>query len=205
MRGEPVKPETRARAIELMKAGVGRNAIARELEISGGSVTRIARDAGHEFDWAQTEIATRAANIQNDELRSRLAKVALLRAIDAAEAMDSPHTLVHYQPKTKREPGGWKTHILDEPTPSDKRNYATIFGIMVSKASELARQSAAAGDAGAISIIEGLSSSLAAVADRLRDDAESDPTAPPSVDSREALIAQYAADVEQETGADDVE
>ena len=68
-----------------MKDGWGRNRIARELGISGSSVTKIAADAGHVFDATQTEVAVRAAQIDNAKMREQLAKVALLRAMDAAD------------------------------------------------------------------------------------------------------------------------
>lgn len=201
MRGELVKPETRARAVELMGEGLGRNAIARELSISGGSVTRIAQDVGHVFDWKMTEIAVRAAEISNNELRERLAQVTLIRALDALDAMDAPHKLVHYQPKTKRDPGGWKSTVLDEPTPSDKRNYATIAGILITKNAELTRASSAAGDAGAISLVEGMAAGLQRLAERYRDDPDSDPTTPPAMDSRESLLAEYS-DAENDADPD---
>ena len=195
MPGEPVKAETRARAIELMREGWGRNRIARELGISGGSVTRIAADAGHAFDWRQTEIATRAQQISNAELRERLAQIALLRALDAADAMDAPAEMYHYQPATEHDDGGWKSKTLDAPTFSDQRNLATIFGIMTSKAAELSRASSAAGDAGAISFVETLAAGMQAAAEAMKaagDDPATDPTIEPTNVSKESLLAEYA-------------
>lgn len=192
MPGSPVKAETRARAVELMEQGWGRNRIARELKISGGTVTRIATDAGHVFDSMQTEIATRAAQIDNAKMREQLAKIALLRAMDAADAMDAPAEMVHYQPSTEHETGGWKTKVIDQPTFSDQRNLATIFGIMVSKAAELSKANAAAGDAGTISFVESLAEQMKAAAALARAGDDTDPTVEPSDVSKESLLAEYA-------------
>src|SRR5690606_7109845 len=57
--GRPVEADVRARAIELIQAGMPRNAIARELQIAPSSVSTIARDEGLTFDRAtQTASAT---------------------------------------------------------------------------------------------------------------------------------------------------
>lgn len=199
---KPVNTETQARAVELMREGKGRNAIARELKISAGAVSRIARDAGHMFDWSQTEIATRAAQIENASLRESLAKIALLRALDAADAMDAPVQLIHYQAATEHETGGWKTKIIDEPTAGDKRNHATIFGIMVSKAQELTRASSAAGDAGAVSFLESMAHLLHKAAGDISEGEDGDPTVVPENVSKDDLLAEYA-DVPLDAELDD--
>lgn len=191
-RGRPVDDETRARAVELMHEGWGRNRIARELGVSGAVVTGIADAAGHVFDWRQTEVATAAAKIENAELRERLAKVALLQALEAIDRIHSPHEVVHFQPTTEHQTGGWKRLTLDEPTPSDQRNYATIFGIMVSKAAELSKSNAAAGDAGTLSFVETLAASLQAAVDSTRAGDETDPTVEPTNVSKDSLLAEYA-------------
>lgn len=207
-RGVTISPETRARIIELMNEGVlGCNAIAREVGVSGAAVSRIASDIGHEFDWKQTEIATRAMRISTAELRETLAKIALIKAMDAVEAMQSPHKMVQWQPGTANETSGWKEHVLDAPTPSDQRNYATIFGIMITKAAELTRASSAAGDAGTISFVEDLANMLkrAAAAERGEPaEQEDDPTVPPESVSRDELLAEYADEIEAaDNDADD--
>lgn len=183
-----------------MKDGWGRNRIARELGISGSSVTKIAADAGHVFDATQTEVAVRAAQIDNAKMREQLAKVALLRAMDAADAMDSPTELVHFQPATEAEPGGWHTYTLDAPSFSDQRNLATIFGIMVTKAGELSRATAAAGDQSTISFVEALAEQMKQAAQLARDGDDTDPTVEPTHVSKDSLLDEY----QDADGHDDV-
>lgn len=198
--GIPITPETHARAIELMQAGVlGRNAIARELGVSGAAITNIAQEIGHEFDWRMTELATRALRVSTAELRETLAKMALIKAMDAAEQMTAPHTMIQWQASTPTQTGGWQEYVLDQPTPSDQRNYATIFGIMVTKAAELTRASSAAGDAGTISFVEDLANMLkrAAAAERGESaEQDDDPTVPPEQVSRDDLLTEYADEYE---------
>lgn len=48
--GRPVESDVRARAIELIQAGMPRNAIAREVQIAPSSVSKIAADEGLSFE-----------------------------------------------------------------------------------------------------------------------------------------------------------
>ena len=134
-----------------------------------------------------------------DDLQNAAGKVRtqeeLLRALDAADAMDAPAEMYHYQPATEHDDGGWKSKTLDAPTFSDQRNLATIFGIMTSKAAELSRASSAAGDAGAISFVETLAAGMQAAAEAMKaagDDPATDPTIEPTNVSKESLLAEYA-------------
>jgi len=53
-------PETRALIVELAQSGMGRNEIARTLEVAAGTVSKVCERAGVAFDRRGTEHATRA-------------------------------------------------------------------------------------------------------------------------------------------------
>lgn len=201
-KGRPVDAQTRARMLELFAEGkLGRNAIARELGVAGSTVTLVAKEVGHEFNWEATELAVRAHSIQAAQIRSRLAQMALLRAAETLEAMDAPTTLVHYQATTEHDTGGWKEHVLDTPTIADQRNLATTFGILVSRASDLMRSTEGAASAEAVSMLDTLAAGIEAAARALEaSDASTDPTAEPANVSRDALLAELDAVADEDPG-----
>jgi hypothetical protein len=191
----PIKPETRERAIELMTREIepmGRNAIARELGISGPTVGNIAREIGHVFDWAATEAATAARRVQADKIRENIANLMLLEAHNALQRLHEPAVMVHFEPgrtrtdydeegrirSTVTEPGEFREHVLDEPTYSDQRNLMTIAGIAVTKAAEVSRPQPGQGAEQGVAVLTRFAEGLEIVAAKLRADGV-DPTAIP--------------------------
>lgn len=204
--GKPVTPETRARVIELAgQPGWGRNRIAREVGISGGAVTRIAQDEGISFDWRETELATRARQIELGAMRSDLARQALVRAFEALDAMSSPTERVDFTAGSETRDPGYHSYLMDSPTISDQRNLATTFGILVQRATELMRSADGGGvSAAAASMLDGLGATLAQVADVIREqDPSSDPTADPTKVDRQSMIDDLEARIAAEGETDD--
>lgn len=74
----PAPDDQRTRVLELARAGAGRNAIAREANVSTATVTRVCRAAGITFDRQRTDAATKA----------RRADLAAARVDLAAELLD---------------------------------------------------------------------------------------------------------------------
>lgn len=205
-RGRPVDPETRQRIIDMCVAGdYGRNEIARQTGVAAAVVTGIAQEIGHVFDWSTTDLARAARAVEVGAMRTALAHAALLRAGEALEAMDAPTLAFHYQPKTKRDAGGWKEHTLPSPTISDQRNLATVFGILTQRAADLMRSTAGGGaNADAASVLGGLGDALMIAAAALNNPHD-DPTAEPAVTGRDQLIAELEAEVrDAEQGEDGV-
>lgn len=205
----PVDSSTRARVLELFEAGdLGRNEIAREVGLAAATISGIAREVGHEFDRSKSRVAIQARAVDIADMRSMLAKASLLEAFQALEDMHAPAIMVQFEAghqttrydddgkpvKTENTVGSFREHILDEPTFSDKRNLATIYGIMISKAAELTKTTAAAGSAESISYLETLAEGLKLVAKHMSNDPSEDPTVVPTATSREELIAQLEAD-----------
>lgn len=207
-RGRPVEPETRAQIIaDIAEGELSRNAIARKHLVSGSVVTALAADNDLKFDRSKTQAATAAATIDLEAARTDLMKAALQTAADMLDDLRSPTVYNHFEPggqktiyddgkivSTEFVPGEWREVLADEPTISDKRNLATIFGIMVSRAADLSKASASAGSSAGASFIEDLRLSLIDAAERLAGDADTDPTTTPQDVDRDALLAQFEAD-----------
>lgn len=196
-RGRPVDSKTRARILELIIAGdLSRNAIAREAGVSGAVVTGIAQDNGLVFDHSKSELAVAAANIDLAVQKAEIARMIALEVRRSLEDMHSPATIVQWASATEHQKGGWKEHVLPEPSVSDRRNLMTIVGIGVTKIAELTRTAAAEGSPEALTFIDGLANTLSVVKSVLEGGV--DPTALPEDTSRDALIAEYAGQVEAE-------
>lgn len=189
MARKPVETETRTRVVELMAEGkLGRNAIAREVGLAGSTITMIAQEIGHEFDRSQSELARRIRTIDIADMRAKLAKASLDEAWRTLEDMRSPATMVHFEAggqytdedgKIQYKRGSFREHVLDEPTYSDKRNLATVYGIMITKSAELTRQVDGANVSDGSSVLDGLRIALQGAANAL---ADVDPTVIPDPD-----------------------
>lgn len=138
-RPRPVTDQTRADVERLFREGLGRNAIARELEISAGSVTKIAASMGLGFDRTQSALAVAARQVDLAVMRAELEKKLLIRADEALERMDQPYLLGSFGGKDNV----WNETLLDEAPVEVQRNLITIAGIAVQRASELGRRTTA--------------------------------------------------------------
>lgn len=216
-RGLPVSDETRAQAIELMRAGeLGRNAIARETGLSTASVTNIAQEIGHTFDRSKSELAVAARTVDLAKMRVELAHAFALEAWQSMEDMHSPALLVQFEAgrnvneyedgklvRTRTKPGKFRSTVLPEPSFSDKRNLMTIAGIAVTKIAELTKSTAAEGSADAVSYLDNLGAALSVASEALRSrDAESDPTVEPENQSRESFLEELEAEAQQSAETD---
>lgn len=147
--------------------------------MSGAFVTSVAQSIGWEFDRSQTELAVRARSLDLAAARQELAQRALTEAFDTLDDFRAPVTEVQYQPAGEFTSGGWQEYVREEPSLSDRRNLATVFGILVTKAAELTRGAGGAVDEG-VSVLGALRAGLLAAADEL---ADVDPTEVPDDDT----------------------
>jgi hypothetical protein len=173
-RPRPVTDQTRADVERLFAAGLGRNEIARELEISAGTVSKVAKSLGLLFNREQTALAVAARQVDLAEMRARLEKKLLVRADEALEAMDQPYLLGSFGGKENV----WNETLLDEAPVEVKRNLMTIAGIGVQRAAELGRRTTAGEQLGvAESLADSIDAALIEWARQqvdLSDQAESD-------------------------------
>lgn len=134
--GRPVEADVRARAIELITAGMPRNAIARELRIAPSSVSKIAADEGLTFDRAnQTASATAA--------RQHDLKVRRLELIDELMSKATDHLVAIDQPMMTFNIGGkdnvYTEHELDRAPTGDILNLHRAASLALKDARELIR------------------------------------------------------------------
>jgi hypothetical protein len=145
----PVETQTRDDIIRLAGEGKGRNAIARELGIGAGTVTRYANEAGIEFDRSHTEFAIRAAKLDLSVASIELAKQMVERAFESLALYDAPTTITHFESSKFVEStddgktesvfveGGWREHVLDTPTIGDQQRIMTTAAVAFDKARKI--------------------------------------------------------------------
>lgn len=125
----PIDDDERARIVELIRAGVPRNEIARQTKRSPDTISRIAAAAGLTFDRTVTQKATEAAKVDAAARRADLVH-RLHDAIDTVLAqMFAPAELRHHNTTL----GGFDRLEIPEPTFQDKQRIATTIGILVDK------------------------------------------------------------------------
>lgn len=134
--GRPVEETVRARAIELIKQGIPRNAIARELFIAPSSVSGIARDEGLSFDRAtQTASATAARMADLKTRRLELIDELMSKAMDHIVAIDQPVEVFNF--------GGadnsFNSRVLDRVPVADREKLQRAASIALKDARELIR------------------------------------------------------------------
>lgn len=171
----PVTPELRARVKQLHAEGLGRNAIARTLEVAAATVSKIARQARPplEFDREATRIALEARLVDLGAIREQLARKFLLIADETLDRFDAPVKIGAF--------GGsdnvWNEHLLDEPTIADQKTLVQTAQIAARQGFELLNVGVA-GEHGALTA-RGVVLELRDALDRGMQDVDVDPTTTP--------------------------
>lgn len=131
-RGEPVTEAERMRIRVLHGQGWAATKIARELKRSVPTVTRTAAKMGMFFDHAQTEAATKAAAIDMQARRARIAARLLDESEELLDDLKRPyvdHTFT---------PGGDYVQHAAMPTPQDKAHLTRSAGNLMAEHRRLA-------------------------------------------------------------------
>lgn len=134
-----ITPQQREAIADAIRAGQGRNEISRDLDVSLGTVTNIAREIGQPFDRRATKAATDA----------RVADAALGRAILAGRSLDVATKMLERLSELAAEA-------------TDVRDVAIAYGIATDKHLQLARFDSDDGASDAVSLVKGLADGLAA-------------------------------------------
>lgn len=114
-------PDDKRNAIaDDIRAGKPRNQIARDHDISAGTVTNIAREIGltSAFDRSATKNATAAAVADNRAWRALTSRRFLKKANDLLDQMDQPHIVFNIGGKDNV----YTEHLMDRPPTADLRN-----------------------------------------------------------------------------------
>lgn len=134
--GRPVEADLRARAIQLIDAGMPRNAIARELQIAPSSVSKIATEEGLSFDRAnQTASATAARQHDLKVRRLELIDELMAKAADHLVAIDQPFLAFNFGGKDN----DYNEHELERPPTGDLLNLHRAASLAMKDARELIR------------------------------------------------------------------
>ena len=128
----PIPDDVRQAVIDDIRAGEkSRNQIARDHDVSVGTVTNIARRAGltAAFDRSATKNATEAAKADNAALRASTSRRLLIKANELLDQMDQPHTAFNFGGKDNT----YNEKQLSRPPVSDLRNLMTAAAVAVDK------------------------------------------------------------------------
>lgn len=135
-RGRPVEPDVRARAIDLIREGMPRNAIARELQIAPSSVSKIAEGEGLTFERAnQTASATAARQHDLKVRRLELIDELVSKAADHLVAIDQPFLAFSFGGKEN----DYNEHLLDRAPTGDILNLHRAASLALKDARDLIR------------------------------------------------------------------
>lgn len=126
-RQAPVSDETRARIVELHGEGMGRNAIAREVDLNPSTVGRICAGLGLTFDRSATRAAVEARVV---DLKAERAELTAGVLADARRIRG----LMFEAIKVRTTDGhGVIVEYDTAPTARDWRDAATAIGILIDK------------------------------------------------------------------------
>lgn len=129
----PVDEDDYRRVRELHALGMGRNAIAREIDRAQRTVSVIAAELGLTFDTAMTEDATRARVAQLAALRADTALDLHLDALKLTQSMWEPATVFNFGGKDNT----FASRKVAEPPAADKKSLMTAAGIALEKSLKL--------------------------------------------------------------------
>lgn len=151
-RGRPVDAATRARVQDLHAQGWTRNAIAREVGMSGSTVSGIIRAAGGSFDREATRQATEAAQQDAAAARAQLSLDLLADAQRLRAQLWAPTRHGQFGGKENV----WSEVRLPEPTFGDKRAITAAVGNLVRDHVRLAEADADTGHTEAAAMLTSL-------------------------------------------------
>ncbi|MEU5838786.1 hypothetical protein ABZ820_34695 [Streptomyces diacarni] len=161
MPGRPVEDAERARVRELHARGLGRNAIAREIERGTRTVSLIAADLGLSFNRTATEEATRARSADLAELRTQLAHDLTLDALRLTQQMWEPAVVYNFGGKDNT----YAERSVNEPPAGDKRALMAAAGAALDRSLRLVPPDPGDGAAEARSMLGQLAAGLQAAYD----------------------------------------
>ncbi len=131
--GRPVTEDDYERVRQLHALGMGRNAIAREIDRAQRTVSVIAAELGLVFDVSMTEDATRARVAQLAALRADTAIDLHLDALKLTQQMWEPAVVFNFGGKENT----YNEREVDEPPTADKKNLMAAAGIALEKSLKL--------------------------------------------------------------------
>lgn len=164
-----ISDEQRAEVLRLHAEGLARNEIARQLNISAGSVTSICTAAGRSFDRSETKRATEARQVDLAAGRLRLAEKMLTASEAMLDVIDGPYEVYNFGGKDNT----FESRVLDSAPVEVRRNVITTAAITFDKLTRIVEKS----DTGleqAVGVLDTIAEGFAAVAERYRAETSTD-------------------------------
>lgn len=162
----PRIPDRKRQAIaDDIRAGKPRNQVARDHDVSAGTVTNIARESGltEAFDRSATKNATAALVADNKALRAITSRRMLVKANELLDQMDQPHIVFNIGGKDNV----YTEHLMDRPPTTDLRNLMTSAAVAIDKHAVLEKLDSDSGADAARSMLGALAEGLQAAADHI--------------------------------------
>lgn len=129
----PVTDDERARVSTLHAQGLSRNDIARELDRSGRTISRIANELGLRFDREATRAATAAKKADAAERRTALALALLGDAEQLRETLWAPTTVYAFGGRDNV----FASEVLDQPDAATRLKILQATGVAVDRSLRL--------------------------------------------------------------------
>ena len=162
---KPLTQAQRDKIIELHKAGLSRNDIARTSGVSAGTVTNVCRAAGLSFDRSATKVASEAKRVDLADARLNLAQRLNTAALDMLDMLDKPFTVFNFGGKDNT----FASEVLDTVPVDARRTIITSTAIVFDKISRIVEKDNG-GLENTVGVLDALSGNLAAAAALLRDE-----------------------------------
>lgn len=172
----------RARILEMFDAGHPRNEIARQIGVSGSTVTTVCRKEGRLFDRSAQLLDLRAIEEDLGELRDLVTKKMLIVANDALDSLDGPHLVFNFGGRDN----DYAEHLLDEAPLETKLDAMRAASLAVDKATRIVERSNP-GLEQAAGILGGINASLEFMSNYMR---ENEMNSDDAFDALEAAAAQ---------------
>lgn len=159
----PVQPEERARVVELIKAGMARNEIARETKLGAATITRIAQAEGLSFDRSQTAAAVEARKVDLAAERVRLLERMLANGHAAMDTVEGPVVVYNFGGKDNT----YREKRFEKAPLALRKDAQTTAGIAFDKATRVLERENSGLDTAA-GVLDEFASALTAAADAIR-------------------------------------
>lgn len=133
--GRPVEPDVRARIIELVEAGLSRNAVAREVKISPSTVSKVAAECDPPlvFDRSMSASAVAARQADAKARRAEIQDALIAKAEDFIASLDEQFLVFNFGGKDNT----YEEKHLDRPPTGDILNLMRSTSLALKEARDL--------------------------------------------------------------------
>lgn len=131
--GRPVEAHVRARIIELVEAGLSRNAVARELKVSPSTVSKVASEESLTFDRSVSAAAVAAKQADAKARRAEIQLALVDKAEEFLHSIDEPFLAFSFGGKDNT----YEEHELDGPPTGDILNLMRATSLALKEARDL--------------------------------------------------------------------